>query len=565
MTNKSFRAIIAFCGVLCFVLFILLQDYMDVDRIINEYRALVTNGYQDINLKMTNGVHNVDVAGDDWDIYEKNHENIVRIVENIKHDTHIVLENKSIYAIPKTTMRTSIHRENMEKVSTTSPVIPGVNMCHESIAILSFEEAVAQQFHHIMGLQPNFTHHTRLESVIMQQWTQSSHTVHIGEVCIWNNMDYLQMSITEKSGVEFSTGGSAFMVRIQHVYLLVCPVTDHFNGTYTVHCPMYGQICANISILIKHTNFSGFNGETTVLEKMIWEQNKICNVKRTKIIFPRVTPAKIHSTDSRLKQFVSSLPAPQSDDGHWFMYKEQWRFLGRQGQILPLSYNTTMCKCFSKVYKTYLLGASHQHINQDCLLQVCPGCLLEDIDTPEVRNIIPTLTNILSNITHEHNDSRHYQVIIQLGSWDLNKHDFQDVIYDWVPKLQSAMHDLLETYSALFQQHRVKILVMSSPALPDAQRIGQTIGPHVSRRVTRNNWISAVLALTLRQRMGSLGVDFLDEFAFTFPLYWYVYSWPRYPNHHYCMWTKAHQCEGHVGKAYLGLMASKICPTVQME
>ena len=225
-----------------------------------------------------------------------------------------------------------------------------------------------------------------------------------------------------------------------------------------------------------------------------------------------------------------------------------------------------MCNCFSTFYKTYFLGASRQHINRDCLLKLCPGSLLRDIDTPEVKHIILTLPKLLSEIAQDENTSHCYQIITQLGSWDLNRHYFQDVIYDWVQKLEYALRDLLNTYSELFQKKRVRLLIMSSPSVPDAQRKGKTIGPKVSRRVSRNNWISAVLAFNLRKHIAPLmGVDFLDEFAFTFPLYWYIYSWPHYPNHHYCMWSKKRsQCNGHVGKAYIGLMASKICPNVNM-
>ena len=159
------------------------------------------------------------------------------------------------------------------------------------------------------------------------------------------------------------------------------------------------------------------------------------------------------------------------------------------------------------------------------------------------------------------------QIIVQFGSWDLNKHEVQDVIYWWIRQFHGAIHDLLGSISlALFQQKRVQLLIMPSPALPDAQRIGTTTDGPMSRDVVRNNWISAVLAFTHRKYMTSFPeVDFLDELAFTFPLYWYVYSWPHYPDHHYCIWGGTGPCRGHVGKAYMGLLTSKICPEVNMN
>ena len=206
-----------------------------------------------------------------------------------------------------------------------------VEITHCSVNVPSFEEAVTQQFSHIMTLKPNFTRQKRHDDVIRAQGRASTHAVQIGEVCVWNNMHYLQLSITEKSMSGFSTGGSAFMVRIQHVYLLVCPVTDHFNGTYTVQCPLYDQRSANISILIKHIDFSGFNGFTTVLEKTIWTKEYVHNENTegyslkqegnsANSMYPRVDPEKLHNNDTQLKQFVSGFPAPLSDDGHWFRY-----------------------------------------------------------------------------------------------------------------------------------------------------------------------------------------------------------------------------------------------------
>ena len=463
------------------------------------------------------------------------------------------------------------HYMDLTLDNATKPAKP-LDFAQCSAAIPSFEEAVTEQFNHIMKLQPNFTRYGRPESEVLERWKQSSHNVLIHGGCVWNNMDYLQLRIDERNLGEMSRGGSAFMVRIQHAYLIVCPVTDHFNGIYTIHCPLYGQQCANVSILVKHIDFSGFEGKTVVLEKTLWEKKDICIRKHDSLIYPHVDSKKLQSIDAQLQQFVAGLPAPQSENGHWFRYHGQWRWLGQQGQVLPLEHNTTMCNCFGKFHKTYFLGASHQRINRNCLRFMCMQTSMHEgmnsmqhLDSQKVRHIIPALTKLVSEISQDRNASHIHQIIIQLGSWDLMEHDFQDLIYKWIPKLQSTLLNLLNRHEKLFQQKRIQLLVMSAPSLPDAMRKGKTIGTNVSHRVSRNNWISAVLAFTLRKHVTSLQyVEYLDEFAFTFPLYWYVHSWPQFPNHHYSMWGKF-QCKGHVGKAFLGLMASKICPDVVMN
>ena len=170
-----------------------------------------------------------------------------------------------------------------------------------------------------------------------------------------------------------------------------------------------------------------------------------------------------------------------------------------------------------------------------------------------VKVLIPALDIFFAEVLNDTDLSHHYAAIIQLGSWDLNSHTFGDVIYKWLPRFRDALQQMYSSKKGQFP--RLKVLVMSSPSLPDAE-------PGGSHTLQRNNWISAVLANTLRRHMKQIGVDYLDEFSFTFPLYWYTCSWPVKPNHHYAMWghAKRQQCNGPVGHSFMALFTSKICP-----
>ena len=227
---------------------------------------------------------------------------------------------------------------------------------------------------------------------------------------------------------------------------------------------------------------------------------------------------------------------------------------------------TTLLPCapaFSPLsIKSYLLGSSsHQDsINYHCLHAILcpPQARLHFVLTRFVDVVIPNLRKIFAEIRRRSDADHHYAILIQLGSWDVGQHMFKDVVHNVViPKFQEAA--LRELYIR-GNFSNVKVMVMSAPALPDRD-------PQGGHLVQRNNWIGATFAgCTLRRHMEELKVAFLDEFSFNLPLFWYVGSWPRTKNnHHFAVWNPAGKyCDGHVGRAFIQLMAAKLCPEVDM-
>ena len=406
---------------------------------------------------------------------------------------------------------------------------------------------------------------------VMKLLEETKFNVTMKDMIVCDTAMFKELTITEvpRNGLHqhVGEGGAGFMVRSQSAFLTVCPVTDHFNGTYTVLCPVYGP-CSNISILLKHINFSGYFGYTKVIEEYIWQQNDICDdevysfvkqLDKTNKPGYNENKSNIKIFDSEMMQHVSILPRVRGDllgeMGHWFQYDKKWHWLGNRGEILPLTNNKTMCKCYSKFKRVYLIGASHQGINTNCLNHLCGVNNIEKVDA-NFHDIVIRKTKML--LSYAQNDTNNqYALVLMFGSWDLTEHSPRLLIDNY---LSNFTMELNESYAQ--QRHlykNVKLLVIGSPSLPDDL-------PDGSRRVKRNNWVSAAFTHKLKQHMASLDVEFIDHFSFTFPLYWYSCAWPKSVNHHYAMWLPQPRnlCTGRVGKAFMTLLTSKLCPDIEM-
>ena len=147
---------------------------------------------------------------------------------------------------------------------------------------MTFEDAVMEQYKHFESFSSRKQQGYKEASPLDLYTTTKFNFIILGvQVC--NQMTYRILQITEtmKNGVKIE-GGAGLMVRSFSHYLTVCPVIDHFNGTYSVMCPFYGH-CTNVSVVLKHLQFSGFVGKTSVIEKTIWKQDN--SVSHAKISF----------------------------------------------------------------------------------------------------------------------------------------------------------------------------------------------------------------------------------------------------------------------------------------
>ena len=429
--------------------------------------------------------------------------------------------------------------------------------------VMPFVDAVMEQWEHFKSLRPGQKlDYEKFDPFSLSKRMKFDITVHDVQVC--NQMIHRILRITETTKKGSRTkGGSGFMVRSYSHYLTVCPVIDHFNGSYSVACPFYGP-CTNISVILKHIHFSGFVGKTRVIERAIWQQDNICiSLKDTQygnIMTTFNSIGKLKTKDRKFKHFLGTLPKPRGDLtgelGHWLQYKNRWRWIGMNGEVLPLDNNKTLCTCYQHFKRVYLVGASHQWGNSRCLSHLC--------QTNEIQNEIwrqklsPDLIKFVNEtlISVSTDSANPYAFIIQFGSWDMKLYDFRDVITKYIPVFARHMEEIYA--SRRHQYPRVKVLVMSAPSLLDQS-------PKTGYSLSRNNWGSAVFAETLRRHMEDINIDFLDEFAFTFPLYTHCWCCPGKLNHHYAMWNGTTQtCSGSVGQAFMALFTSRVCPHINM-
>ena len=84
------------------------------------------------------------------------------------------------------------------------------------------------------------------------------------------------------------------------------------------------------------------------------------------------------------------------------------------------------------------------------------------------------------------NTSHKCAILIQIGSWGIV-----------IPAFHAALKNLYVTQNL----SNVKFLVMPAPAPPDKDPAGRNL-------VTRNNWIGAAFASSLRKHMLDLGMEF---------------------------------------------------------
>ena len=146
-----------------------------------------------------------------------------------------------------------------------------------------------------------------------------------------------------------------------------------------------------------------------------------------------------------------------------------------------------------------------------------------------------------------------YAFIIQFGSWDLDWYPFRDIITDYISTFARNIKEMYTERIHLYPH--VKLLVMSAPSVPDI----------TGRVVRRNNWALAVFARTLRRHMEAINIDFLDEFAFTFPLHTHCCGCPGKIDIHYARWNgTTRTCTGDVGQAFMALFTSRMCPHIHL-
>ena len=182
--------------------------------------------------------------------------------------------------------------------------------------VMTFEDAVMEQWKHFETLSSD----EQLDCNVPDPYALSKQMrFHVSTqgVQVCNQMMYRILHITEAmmNGVK-TEGGSAFMVGSYSHYLTVCPVIDHFNGTYNVMCPFYGP-CTNISVIHKHVHFSGFVGKSTVIERTIWSQDNICISFKDAQYGNGITTfnsmSNLMAEDRKFKAYLGTLPKPRGE------------------------------------------------------------------------------------------------------------------------------------------------------------------------------------------------------------------------------------------------------------
>ena len=439
-----------------------------------------------------------------------------------------------------------------------------------------FEDTVEQQFTHIISKYPNITRAwsylpTRPMSVRAayamerQSLNQKQNVMEVDVTvmgqCTCGGLPYQKLRITEKhTGDTENTGGSGYFVTSHSYYLNVCPVVDHFDGTYSVFCLLYSP-CTNISVLLKHIRFSAFKGFTEIFEKPVWSAANICLKTFPRVLLPTFEEANKQPMINTISEKISKLPVPRGEltgeHGHWRKVPgDDFSWMGEDGTVFPLHENKTMCNCLNKFSSVFMLGASHLQFNHKCLLGLCGGDLPIYFDLNRwIKPMQSSLSDLFDRLASQPVQNKPVLVLVQFGSWDLSQSATEDIVLSYIPQFKQFLVDSFMSRKSSMPNAR--LVVMSLPSFPEYDSEG-------GHRVTRNNWMSAVFTNALKRNMQDIGVEFINAYRFTLPLYWYTWRWPL-PDDHYQFWLpKVQQCAGHVGKVHLNWLISTLCPDTPM-
>ena len=86
----------------------------------------------------------------------------------------------------------------------------------------------------------------------------NSYSFHVNYVTTTSCCAYFTITENIKGKNISSAGGSSFLVTaISNRHLVTCSTTDHFNGLYSVMCPLY-ELCVNVTAEVFYGNYGAF-------------------------------------------------------------------------------------------------------------------------------------------------------------------------------------------------------------------------------------------------------------------------------------------------------------------
>ena len=359
----------------------------------------------------------------------------------------------------------------------------------------------------------------------------------------------LNLSLMETMYQVLSKGGSSFRITCASKFISVCEYRDHFNGTYTAQCPVYGE-CANITVQLTGIDYSVFQGSHAILD-MINHTLSVCNeqVNQNNRLIP-----KSLSDDALIIEGVWLNTMLENQNDHIFLHR-------LHGHVLDID-NKKLCGCIMKYSKVILLGDSHMKFQGYYLRHICHEydphivsrtTILEPRYAVEIMEELHMQVDILDR---ENLNNKSVAFLIEFGAWDITRHGSHRSIEDVIPHFEAAAKDFIHRISP---NKNWKLVVAGTPSMPNLSGEGYTNYGTVGR----SNEAVAVYNLQLKNAAKRLGIEFVDTFSITYPMY---RNTPISRDHHYLRSFGNppfyHTIENNVGKAVARTHFLKFCPHI---
>ena len=305
----------------------------------------------------------------------------------------------------------------------------------------------------------------------------NSYSFHVDHVTTTSCCAHFTITENIKSDNISSAGGSSFLITaISDHHLVTCTISDHFNGQYTVTCPLHDS-CTNITAEVFYVNFGAFYERRYTSSLVFWTQ-KLCMTRA------------FQESD---RNYQSSLPS--NDYTGWYRSNtsEQWSWVTVTNNVLSTTSTNQLRDCLEKVSEpVYLFGDSHLRYVFYTLLDLFNDLPAEMQKTkirnsvtyknfhfdysahltyngnpefppffPRAKNLLYQLSNMSSESQASFSSTNKRQIFVfSVGVWDIAWQNAEYLIDHVIPQLTDFMIKL----HRLAQMHGGKVIYLAAPS-----------------------------------------------------------------------------------------------------
>ena len=349
---------------------------------------------------------------------------------------------------------------------------------------------------------------------------------------------FVTVTIIEFFKQKLTSGGSSFYgLAYTENKLALCTYTDHFNGTYTVLCPMSSH-CVHVNLTLLHTGFSQYQGITKRLDHVLLD-------------------AQICATSTQ-----DCVTLPQHE--YWY-HDEHHTWKWHSDIDFPVT-DEEMCKMLDALGRLFMVGSSHMFYQYRYLLKTCLNSVhdlkhrLFYVEAQYIYEIQKAIQAFMDPKTYNwcldngtvtdrqsifanrlwggktkallsvcnYGRKMNTTVLFQAGSWDVSYKTFQPTL----KMVESSLEPVIEALSSFESSSQgLHFLMMGPPP----------IYPKTQYASCRNNDMLHLFSHALRQICEKHKLRFLSVFEVVYPRYN-----ESVDNSHYLHCGKT--CIGEVGK-----------------